>query len=141
VITGHPRLDDLWGYSPSDGLVHWYTVRNAGRYTITAAISAPAAACSRSRSCRRGRSSARPLEARFPARPLLGRNPRGDRLIWRLISESIAYVAPALDRLCLPIHRGKRASIEEVRAGVREVLVEHEPPAAILQREPSAPAS
>jgi hypothetical protein len=34
VITGIPgftyMMDDLWGYSPQDGLTHWYTVTNAG---------------------------------------------------------------------------------------------------------------
>jgi hypothetical protein len=34
VITGIPgftyQFDDLWGYSASDKLVHWYTVTNAG---------------------------------------------------------------------------------------------------------------
>ncbi len=34
VMTGIPgftyMLDDLWGYSPQDGLTHWYTVTNAG---------------------------------------------------------------------------------------------------------------
>jgi hypothetical protein len=33
-ITGLPDftyvLDDLWGYSQADGLVHWYTITNAG---------------------------------------------------------------------------------------------------------------
>jgi hypothetical protein len=34
VLTGIPgftyMLDDLWGYSAQDGLVHWYAVTNAG---------------------------------------------------------------------------------------------------------------
>jgi len=34
VINGIPgftyTFDDLWGYSPQDGLVHWYVVTNAG---------------------------------------------------------------------------------------------------------------
>lgn len=34
VINGIPgftyMFDDLWGYSPQDGLTHWYTVTNAG---------------------------------------------------------------------------------------------------------------
>jgi hypothetical protein len=34
TMTGIPgftyMLDDLWGYSPQDGLTHWYTVTNAG---------------------------------------------------------------------------------------------------------------
>jgi hypothetical protein len=34
VITGLPGFtyvfDDLWGYSAADGLVHWFTVTNAG---------------------------------------------------------------------------------------------------------------
>jgi hypothetical protein len=34
VIVGIPgftyELDDLWGYSAADGLVHWYTITNAG---------------------------------------------------------------------------------------------------------------
>jgi hypothetical protein len=34
VMTGIPgftyMFDDLWGYSPQDGLTHWYTVTNAG---------------------------------------------------------------------------------------------------------------
>lgn len=34
VMTGLPgftyQFDDLWGFSPQDGLTHWYTVTNAG---------------------------------------------------------------------------------------------------------------
>ena len=34
AILGIPnftyQFDDLWGYSPQDGLTHWYTVTNAG---------------------------------------------------------------------------------------------------------------
>jgi glutathione S-transferase len=68
------------------------------------------------------------LEARYPERPVLGSTPEQTGLVWRSISEVMAYLEPAVDRVCLPIYRGTAAEqVEAVRAAAHDVAVELAP--------------
>jgi glutathione S-transferase len=62
------------------------------------------------------------LESKYPERPVLGRTPTETGLIWRQVSEVMAYVEPALDRVCIPIYRGAAAEqIDAVRSAAHDV--------------------
>jgi glutathione S-transferase len=68
------------------------------------------------------------LEAKFPERPVLGRTPVETGDVWRAISEVMAYVEPALDRVCIPIYRGTATEqVDDVRAAARSVAGELAP--------------
>lgn len=65
------------------------------------------------------------LEAKYPERPVLGRTPEETGAVWRHISEVMAYLEPALDRVCIPIYRGAAAEqVDAVRAAARDVAGE-----------------
>jgi glutathione S-transferase len=65
------------------------------------------------------------LESKYPMRPVLGRTPEETGVIWRLISEVLAYVEPAIDRVCIPIYRGTAAEqVDVVRTAARDVAGE-----------------
>jgi len=75
------------------------------------------------------------LEAKYPARPVLGRSAEETALIWRHVSEVMAYLEPMLDRVCIPIYRGTAAEqVDAVRAAAREVMGELAPLDARLAR-------
>ena len=77
------------------------------------------------------------LDAKYPERPVLGRSPAQTGLIWRTISEVMAYVEPALDRVCLPIYRGTAAeTADAVRAAASDVARELAPLEARLANQP-----
>lgn len=62
------------------------------------------------------------LEAKYPERPVLGRTAEDTGLIWRNVSEVMAYLEPALDRVCIPIYRGTAAEhVDAVRTAARDV--------------------
>jgi glutathione S-transferase len=68
------------------------------------------------------------LEAKYPERPVLGRTPEETGLVWRHISEVMAYLEPAVDRVCIPIYRGTAAEqVDTVRSAVRDVAGELAP--------------
>jgi glutathione S-transferase len=65
------------------------------------------------------------LDAKYPDRPVLGRNPEETALIWRLWSESVCYLEPAIDKLCIPIYRGVAAEqADAVRAAARDIATQ-----------------
>ena len=65
------------------------------------------------------------LEAKYPERPVLGRTPAETGLVWRHMSEVMAYLEPALDRVCIPIYRGTAGEqIDAVRSAARDVAGE-----------------
>ncbi len=65
------------------------------------------------------------LDAKYPQHPVLGRTPEETGLIWRYVSEVMAYLEPALDRVCIPIYRGAAAEQPDaVRTAAREVASE-----------------
>jgi glutathione S-transferase len=75
------------------------------------------------------------LDARYPARPVLGRDPEQTGRIWRTWSEAVCYLEPAVDRLCIPIYRGLAAEqADAVRAAARDVTAELAPFEAQLAR-------
>jgi glutathione S-transferase len=77
------------------------------------------------------------LEAKHPARPVLGNSPEQTARIWRSWAECVFYVEPTLDRVCIPIYRGTAAEqLDEVRAAARDVLNELAPFEAQLTRTP-----
>lgn len=77
------------------------------------------------------------LDAQYPERPVLGQSPRQTGLIWRMFSECVAYVEPALDRVCLPIYRGTASEQQDaVRAAAHDALAELAPFEAQLSRTP-----
>jgi glutathione S-transferase len=77
------------------------------------------------------------LEAKYPERPVLGRTPEETGLIWRWISEVMAYVEPAIDRVCIPIYRGTAAEqVDALRAASRDVAGELAAYEARLARTP-----
>lgn len=77
------------------------------------------------------------LEAKYPERPLLGRTPEEIGRVWRAVSEVMAYVEPAVDRVCIPIYRGTAVEqLEAVRAAARDVAAELAPLGAQLARTP-----
>jgi glutathione S-transferase len=68
------------------------------------------------------------LEAKYPDRPVLGRTPEETGIVWRNVSEVMAYLEPALDRVCLPIYRGTAAEhVDAVRAAAHDVANELAP--------------
>jgi glutathione S-transferase len=68
------------------------------------------------------------LEAKYPDRPVLGRNPEETALIWRLWSECACYLEPAIDKLCIPIYRGVAAEqADAVRAASRDIAAQLAP--------------
>jgi glutathione S-transferase len=76
------------------------------------------------------------LEAKYPERPVLGRSAEETGLVWRYISEVMAYVEPALDRVCIPIYRGAAAEqADAVRTAAREVAAELAPFEAQLAKQ------
>ena len=68
------------------------------------------------------------LEAKYPERPALGRTPEETGLVWRHISEVMAYLEPALDKVCIPIYRGTAAEqVDAMRTAARGVASELAP--------------
>jgi glutathione S-transferase len=68
------------------------------------------------------------LESKYPHRPVLGRSAEETGIVWRWFSEVMAYLEPALDRVCIPIYRGAAAEqVDVVRAAAREVATELAP--------------
>lgn len=68
------------------------------------------------------------LDAKYPERPVLGRTPEETGLIWRHVSEVMAYLEPALDRVCIPIYRGTAGEqVDAVRSSARDVVRELAP--------------
>ena len=68
------------------------------------------------------------LEAKYPERPVLGRTPEETGLVWRTVSEVMAYLEPALDRVCIPIYRGTAVEqVDAVRAAAQDVAKELAP--------------
>jgi glutathione S-transferase len=57
--------------------------------------------------------------------------------IWKILSECVSYVEPAIDRVCIPIYRGTAGEQrDEVRAAARDVAGELAPFEAQLARTP-----
>jgi len=76
------------------------------------------------------------LEAKYPERPVLGRTPEETGLIWRHVSEVMAYLEPVLDRVCIPIYRGTAAEqVDAVRAASHDVAKELAPYEARLAQQ------
>jgi glutathione S-transferase len=68
------------------------------------------------------------LESKYPERPVLGRTPEQTGLIWRQLSEVMAYLEPALDRVCIPIYRGTAAEqVDAMRSAAHDVATELSP--------------
>jgi glutathione S-transferase len=68
------------------------------------------------------------LDAKYPDRPVLGRTAEETGTIWRIFSEVMAYLEPALDRVCIPIYRGTAAEqVDAVRTASHEVARELAP--------------
>lgn len=77
------------------------------------------------------------LDAKYPERPVLGRSAEHTGLVWRLFSECVFYVEPAIDKVCLPIYRGKALEqVDAVRAAAREAKAELVPFESRLERMP-----
>lgn len=77
------------------------------------------------------------LERRYPERPVLGRTPEQTGLVWRMFSECVSYLEPAVDRMCIPIYRGTAPEqADAVRAAARDVAAELAPFEARLARTP-----
>lgn len=77
------------------------------------------------------------LEAKYPERPVLGRTPEETGLVWRWISEVMAYVEPAIDRVCIPIYRGVAGEqADSIRSAARDVVSELRSFEERLAREP-----
>jgi glutathione S-transferase len=77
------------------------------------------------------------LEAKYPDRKVLGRGPEETAMIWRLWSECVFYLEPAVDKLCIPIYRGVAAEQSEaVRAAARDIAVQLAPFEARLANAP-----
>jgi glutathione S-transferase len=75
------------------------------------------------------------LESKYPAQPVLGSSAAETGLIWRCISEVMAYLEPAVDRVCIPIYRGTAAEqIEAVRSAAHDVAKELAPLEARLAK-------
>ena len=65
------------------------------------------------------------LEAKYPERPVLGRDPEQTGRIWRIWSEVTCWIEPAIDRVVIPIYRGVAAEqADAVRAAARDVATE-----------------
>jgi glutathione S-transferase len=65
------------------------------------------------------------LEAKYPARPLFGRNAQETATIWRVISEFSSYLEPQLFRVDVLLLTGKsQEAAAEVRAALPGVLTE-----------------
>jgi glutathione S-transferase len=68
------------------------------------------------------------LEAKYPERPVLGRTPEETGLVWQWVSEVMAYIEPAIDRICIPVYRGTAVEeVEAVRTAARDVAGELSP--------------
>lgn len=68
------------------------------------------------------------LDAKYPERKVLGRTPEETALIWRLWSECMCYLEPAVDKLCIPIYRGVAAEqADAVRAAARDIAAQLAP--------------
>ena len=77
------------------------------------------------------------LEAKYPDRKVLGRTPEETAMIWRLWSECVCYLEPAIDKLCIPIYRGIAAEqADAVRAAARDIAAQLAPFEARLASSP-----
>ena len=62
------------------------------------------------------------LDRKFPEPPLLGRTPEEAGLVLRRALELVFYFEPILDRVCVPIYRGKAAEEAEAIKAAAQAL-------------------
>ncbi len=70
------------------------------------------------------------LDRKFPEPPLLGRTPEEAGLVLRRALELVFYFEPILDRVCVPIYRGKAAEEAEAIKAAAQAL---HPEVALLE--------